>query len=262
MMIAATIQILAAGSILLAQTCAGLIELAPGNRTDLHLFGEARATLAVHACETAGAAPELRVRLYQMTAALAAPYGPPVPVTGAGVDLAVDLDLPAVTRTTGFELRCFCRDPDQDRWRIVDRVGLTVYPEDLLEPLRAAARRSPLVIHDRSQRLQTFLTDQDITFAAVGRRTGERHTVAIWVVSPTDKPSIETRLRENTEALLVMKDEAGLLPLVVVSDEGDARRVEARVDVLDAMLNDPRAQLTFLELVALATGGPESEVQP
>lgn len=177
----------------------------------------------------------IRADLVQLTSNLSVPIGAEVEVPlhedSSELDLAVPL--PAVDRETDFELRIWARRDHAGPWHTAGRVGLRVYPGDLLKPVRAWAKSHPLCVEDDDGSLHQFLELQGI------RVTGASRTKKGRVVLYTGETVVLFTERETE------------IPRFVVDRTGGGAVVRIETQLLDRLATDPLAQKTLLEAFQL-----------
>jgi hypothetical protein len=230
-----------------------------------HVFGGRPVSVPVVLHGMPGARAEVRARLVQVAAGLAAPAGEPVGVAAGAVDfsaglrreLSVDVMVPTVDRESRFELAVFLRAPPSGEWRPVGTVLLRAYPTDLLKPLKRWTERQPLRIGDPSGKLESFLVAQGIAVLDVNARSLEKGDgpVVTVLVDGTDDLARATARARRGEAVVVLRERTGAFPRIERMHWGAGSLVLVELPLLDRLALDPQAQNLFMDVVRSARSG-------
>ena len=230
-----------------------------------HVFGGRPVSVPVVLHGMPGARAEVRARLVQVAAGLAAPAGEPVGVAAGAVDfsaglrreLSVDVMVPTVDRESRFELAVFLRAPPSGEWRPVGTVLLRAYPTDLLKPLKRWTERQPLRIGDPSGKLESLLVAQGIAVLDVNARSLEKGDgpVVTVLVDGTDDLARATARARRGEAVVVLRERTGAFPRIERMRWGAGSLVLVELPLLDRLALDPQAQNLFMDVVRSARSG-------
>ena len=230
-----------------------------------HVFGGRPVSVPVVLHGMPGARAEVRARLVQVAAGLAAPAGEPVGVAAGAVDfsaglrreLSVDVMVPTVDRESRFELAVFLRAPPSGEWRPVGTVLLRAYPTDLLKPLKRWTERQPLRIGDPSGKLESLLVAQGIAVLDVNAQSLEKGDgpVVTVLVDGTDDLARATARARRGEAVVVLRERTGAFPRIERMRWGAGSLVLVELPLLDRLALDPQAQNLFMDVVRSARSG-------
>ena len=230
-----------------------------------HVFGGRPVSVPVVLHGMPGARAEVRARLVQVAAGLAAPAGEPVGVAAGAVDfsaglrreLSVDVMVPTVDRESRFELAVFLRAPPSGEWRPVGTVLLRAYPTDLLKPLKRWTERQPLRIGDPSGKLESLLVAQGIAVLDVNAQSLEKGDgpVVTVLVDGTDDLARATARARRGEAVVVLRERTGAFPRIERMRWGAGALVLVELPLLDRLALDPQAQNLFMDVVRSARSG-------
>lgn len=230
-----------------------------------HVFGGRPVSVPVVLHGMPGARAEVRARLVQVAAGLAAPAGEPVDIAAGAVDfsaglrreLSVDVMVPTVDRESRFELAVFLRAPPSGEWRPVGTVLLRAYPTDLLKPLKRWTERQPLRIGDPSGKLESLLVAQGIAVLDVNAQSLEKGDgpVVTVLVDGTDDLARATARARRGEAVVVLRERTGAFPRIERMRWGAGSLVLVELPLLDRLALDPQAQNLFMDVVRSARSG-------
>ena len=248
---------------------------ANGDHTDerAHVFGGRPVEIPLRVFAAAGQRIDVRGRLYQVSAELAAPIGDSIPIVdgarltdSARLETNAALDLPVVEHVVEFDLRFFARVQPDDTWRAVGHRRLTVYPTGLLDPVRTMASWRAITLLDKTGKLAAFLQGEEIYFAdadTLGLESGagsddDANDLVLCVPgeqAEAGRSRIEDaairRLSGKARCMVVFHECANGLPRVIASRRDGRLRVDVKMQLLDRLANDPSAQLTFLEIMEM-----------
>jgi hypothetical protein len=245
-----------------------------------HVFsgGPLPLTLRIHGGQ--GRRLDLRVQVFQLAHALAAPLAPTLEVA-AGVELGTSawhefpfvLDCPALERAVTWELRFQARtDAAGDgTWESAGSARLELHPRDLAAPLRVLARAEAWFVHDHAGALKAFLAGAAIPFSDLDRPDGREawarargarragDALVLWVRTEAERGRTSTLLDEAPRALVF---EAAPAPLALRLEPARTR-VTLEPATIARLSGDPRALLGLVEAVGLTRCNlPDEGMEP
>jgi hypothetical protein len=193
----------------------------------------------------------IRVELVQLSSSPAAPVAHVADIslgeagqrsTGAVFEPEVPVALPSVGRETDFELRFQSLRPREPGAQPAGRVGLRVYPDNLLDPVRLWAESHVLRVEDDDGVLADFLREQRI---AVTTRPG-RSDLTVTTASRS-APELDAYPRTSSGSLIIFSEREASTPHLVVARTGRGVTVTVEMRLLDRLAHDPFAQKILLE---------------
>jgi hypothetical protein len=233
-----------------AQRPAGEVVVEPqaDSREPHRFFGDRTVTVPLSIYATDPEALIIRADLVQLTTALAiAVYGDlevPVRPTDSAISPIVSslaLRLPAVERETDFELRFRSRRQADADWHSAGRVGLRVYPANLIDPIRVWAESHPLRVEDNRGVLRQFLREQQIAMAAPSRRP--EVTLRVGERSPADT----TPLSLGPGKVVLFTERETEIPRLII-DRARTTIIKVEMRLVDRLASDPLAHKLLLEI--------------
>ena len=226
------------------------VVLAPNQVSDL--FGGRKHDLALVVYVARQERLELKATFFQIAGKLVAPMPQPEekPLVVEGGDgikrMAVfPVELPKVERKTQFLVR----------FEGAGALRLTVYPEDLLQPLRDFAEKDvQLFTLTSAGDLASFLRREKIHATEIGASVppefSERGIIFARKVS--DEPQAwPTTLHEGQALVVFYPPEADELPRIVATPLARGIVIQVRMKLIEKMPPGPRAQEAFAELINL-----------
>ena len=167
----------------------------------------------------------------------------------------VKLELPVVRRETNFQLRFQAKSGSQNQWSEVGMFHIRVYPRDLLAPLKDWSQRIQLRLDDRQGILEDLLEAQDVVFVDSKAPLEKREGVPVVTMIVRDNPqaSLPRRPLGPGGAVVVFNERVKNLPKVVVTPSGAGLLVRVDLQIIQRLLEDPRAQKQLLEIVGLTS---------
>jgi hypothetical protein len=248
--------------------------------TQGHVFSRRALPLTLRVLGGQGRKLDLRVQAYQQAHALAVPAAPAVEVA-SGAELGASawhdfpflLDCPAVERAVTWELCFLARTGAEEEWTSAGRARLELHPPDMLEPLRAHARRQGWFVGDPEGALAGFLNAAGIPFRDLDRPAGReawaraRHAassarppsaslarpIVLWVRARDERAGRPSSVLEEAARLLLFEETTCALALRL---EPGKTRVTLERGRIARLADDPRAQMALVEAVELLHRDP------
>lgn len=176
--------------------------------------------------------------------------------------MELSIPLPAVKRETDFELRIRSRRDRDEVWQAAGRLGLRVYPGDLLSPIRNWATSHPLRVEDDHGVLSGFLRQQRIpVVGGTGTWSSRAGRGVTLFAGPQALRKRAHVPRREDEAIVRFTERETETPRFLIERTGRATSVAVEMRLLDRLATDPLAQKIFLEVFQLvheektSTGG-------
>ncbi len=227
----------------------------------VHYFGGQEITLPLAVQTSSREQIHLKANLRQVTFSLTAEHNvipeisPPLDQEdGARADREVKLELPTVQRETDFQLSFQAQTASQDVWSQAGIFHIRVYPKDLLAPLKTWSQKVQLRLEDREGILEDFLAAQDVVFVDSKAQMEKREGVPIvtMIVKTTRKVSLPRPPLAPHNSIIVFNEQVTNIPKVVVTPFGTGQLIQVDLQIIKQLLEDPRAQKQFLEIIQLA----------
>jgi hypothetical protein len=210
-----------------------------------------------------GQCAQIAAELYQQAATLETPIEQSYSLECANAHMIGEVDVlgiefqflvPEVERTVQLEWRFSRCQARATGCEPIGAVAFTAYPIGLLEPLAAWAADNVVQVVDQSGRLQAALEANEVEFLEHGAPLPSAVTVVSLAVAPVD----EEVLRElgASGPVIVFRERAPGLPLVLLKFTGEVPIIDVRVPVVGRLSSDPAAVQTLLELFRLLRPSP------
>ena len=227
----------------------------------VHSFGGQEIKLPIAVQTSSREQINLKAKLTQVTFSLTAQHNivpeislPLEQENRARADREVTLELPTVQRETDFQLSFQAQTESQDLWSEAGIVQIRVYPKDLLAPLKTWSRKVQLRLDDREGILEYLLATQEVAFVDARAQMEKLGGVPIvtMIVKNTQKVSLPRRPLAPHNSIIVFNEQVENVPKVVVTPFGTGRLIQVDLQIINRLLEDPRAQKQFLEIIQLA----------
>lgn len=227
----------------------------------VHSFGGQEITLPIAVQTSSREQINLKAKLTQVTFSLTAQHNivpeislPLEQENRARADREVKLELPTVQRETDFQLSFQAQTESQDLWSEAGIVQIRVYPKDLLAPLKNWSRKVQLRLDDREGILEYLLATQEVAFVDSRAQMEKLEGVPVvtMIVKNTQKVSLPRRPLAPHNSIIVFNEHVENVPKVVVTPLGTGRLIQVDLHIIKRLLEDPRAQKQFLEIIQLA----------
>ncbi len=246
------VRLLGFAFVCLAKLQAQTVEVALAPTQPGDLFGNRKHDLALVVYAPPQQRSELPAKLFQIAGKIAAPTGGPDPkplIVEAGAAIkrtvAFPVELPKVERKTQFLVRFEGAGP----------LRLTVYPEDLLQPLRDnAGKEMKLFTLTSAGTLSSFLQREKIHATDLGATVPPEFSERGIILARQESAAPESwpnHLRAGQALVIFHPLEANDLPRVVPAPLGLGVVIHVHISVLEALSTSPRAQEVFAEIIDL-----------
>jgi hypothetical protein len=244
----------------LAMQCHGQsteLMLAPGQWPDL--FGGRKHEIAVSLYTADKERREFPAQLFQVAGKLAVPValtdGKPLVIEGGN----------AIKRSGSWSVvfpRVERKTPFVARFEGAGVLRFTIYPENLLDPLRSVPDTGPkLYTLTSAGELATFLRDANIPSRDLGATVPPEFAEAAVMLaqSQASAPQDLPRTLHKGQALVIFQSpEDNDLPRIVASPLGRGFLITVKLKLLDRLPVSPRAQEIFAEIIDFA----RTQIQP
>lgn len=255
--IAFLVALLTATPILAGAEKVALRPLVPASEPVLRLVGGESAEVSFDATVPPGKRTEFRVRLYQLTGALAAPLGAARELGAADADgtLTASLPTPTVKVPTEVIAKIDARTAADGRVVPAGQFRLVLYPRDAIAALGRFAQRIRdeaglrLGVFGKSDALRAVLADQRVDFRDLGARPPQAATEKLLLLGDAPPTEVEALRRGNARRLLVFTDDPSLAPGVYAHIAPESAFAKITLPLLDTLATDPQSLHTFLEIL-------------
>lgn len=197
----------------------------------------------------AGLCDDLQVRLIQPGSRLYAEVGEPLllPAGFCHHKERVYMKLPRVKRTVAFELQVLANKQNQS-WVPVKSLPILVYPNDLLQPLKAWAQKNLLQVTGQYAKLIAFLDKENIAYTTHNTYS-DKNKVILHV---GDLRAAHPDYREASSRIIVFKEAVVDLPQIRVIATRYGPRIIVEMKLLDALPESPLVQKVFMKIFKMA----------
>ena len=226
------------------------------DRESQHYFAGEIMTLPLVIYGYAKDAVDVKAQLYYRTASSLAMAGEPMTtlsqreLPGQGIlHYDFSMTLPDVKRASDMQLNFFAKTVQEKEWHTTGEFPLKVYPNNLLDPVRAWAQEQPVRLDDPQGKLREFLDAQKIPYLE-SKAVSLKGLKQPRVILRTGRPKHEEPLAKD-EIVVHFKEEEEGLPAVIVEPFGLGIKVDVQMKLIDELKASAQAQATFLEIINL-----------
>lgn len=205
---------------------------------------------------------DLEAKFYHVTTSTAAQVGETLTLfadkridSGGILQETFSTVLPEIKRESTLQLQFLAKSGSQEKWFPAGKIIMKVYPDNLLDPMREWAKDLELRVEDRAGKLKQFLDSQKIAYMesqAVSLRDLIQPKVVLKTTSFNEEEIAREPFPEEKEVVVYFTEMHSDLPLIFVDrKENYGVKIIVRMKLIDDFNIDPRAQITFLDIIAL-----------
>ncbi len=236
--------------ICLAKLQAQTVELKLASSQADDLFGGRKYDLALVIYSVPNQKRELPGRLFQIAGKLLAPVPqseqkPLLVEAGDAVkhSAVYPVELPKVERKTRFLIR----------FEGAEALGLTIYPETLLQPLRDLAEKDvKLFTLTSAGELGGFLKREKVHATEIGAKVSPDFTERGIIMARKETAVTQvwpTQLLEGQALVIFYPPDADDLPRITAAPLGRGVLIQVRMRIIEKLADSPRAQENFTEII-------------